>query len=123
MAAIEKDTRACNEQLQIIEKYERAVAYLYPIIQSTPRKHGVARDRFLECLFAQVDAFNVAGKSNQVSKLYAADANLAMLRWWLRFFRSTVGHITARQETHALALVAEVGGMLGAWIGRKQQKG
>lgn len=123
MASIESDKRTCTQQMAIIEKYERVIAYLYPIAQSTPRKHGVARDRFLDCMFAQIDTFIVAGKSGQVSKLYLADANLAALRFWIRFHRNTVGHITQHQEEHALALIAEVGSMLGGWIGRKRQQG
>jgi len=104
----------------IVEKYERVIGYLYPIIQRTPRKHGVARDQFLECLFQQVEYFVQAGKSGQVSKLYAADANLAMLRFYVRFFREGIHHITVKQESHAQALIAEVGAILGAWIKRKK---
>ena len=115
------DEWAVNQQLQIVEKYERVIEYLYPIIQSTPRKHGVSRDMFLQHLLRQVDFFLVAGKSNQISRLYAADAGLAMLRFWFRFMRNTVGHITKKQEEHALALIAEPGAMLGAWI--KSKKG
>ena len=32
------------DQMVIVEKYERVVAYLYPIAQSMPRKHGVVLD-------------------------------------------------------------------------------
>jgi len=113
-----KDKQVCNDQLLIVEKYERVIAYLYPIIQRTPRKHGIARDQFLGRLFDQAELFIQAGKSSQVSKLYAADANLAMLRFYLRFFREGLHHITIKQEGHAQTLIAEVGAILGAWIGR-----
>jgi len=62
-----------------------------------------------------------AGKSGQVSKIYAADANLAMLRFYLRFYRESIRHITVKQEQHALALISEVGSMLNGWI--KSKKG
>jgi hypothetical protein len=113
-----KDKQVCNDQLLIVEKYERVIAYLYPIIQRTPRKHGIARDRFLDRLFEQPELFIQAGKSGQISKLYAADANLAMLRFYIRFFREGLSHITINQESHAQVLIAEVGAIMGAWINR-----
>jgi len=118
---IVKDKQKCNDQMLIVEKYERVIAYLYPIIQHTPRKHGIARDKLLERLFDQVELFIQAGKSDHISKLYAADANLAMLRFYLRFFREGIHHITSKQEIHAQVLIAEVGAILGAWI--KRHKG
>jgi len=59
---------ACFDQMAIVEKYERVISYLYPIAQSIPRKHGVARDMFLQCLMGVPDTLVQAGKSNQVSK-------------------------------------------------------
>ena len=115
-----KDKQASNDQLLIVEKYERVIKYLYPIIQRTPRKHGIARGRFMQCLLGQVELFIQAGKSNQVSKLYAADANLAMLRFYLRFFREGIHHITIKQESHAQVLIAETGAILGNWIKRSK---
>ena len=104
----------------IVEKYERVVAYLYPIVQRTPRKHGVLRDQFLKCLFGQADIMMQAGKTGHVSKLYAADANLSLIRFYLRFFKDGIKHITHKQERHAQVLVAEVGSILGAWIKRRK---
>lgn len=118
--SIVKDKHVSNDQLLIVEKYEHVIAYLYPIIQRTPRKHGIARDKFLTRLFDQTELFIQAGKSNQISRLYAADANLAMLRFYLRFFREGIHHITIKQEGHAQALIAEVGSILGAWIKRNK---
>jgi len=120
---MEKDKRIPNVQMQIVEKYERLISYLYPIIQRTPRKHAVARDKFLATLFDQVDLFNQAGKSGHVSKLYAADANLSMLRFWLRFYREDIHHITIKQQQHAQSMIAEVGKILGGWIGGVKKKG
>ena len=115
-----KDKQASSDQMLIIEKHERAVAYLYPIIQRTPRHHGVLRDKVLACLFDTADHIMQAGKSGHVSKLYAADASIAMLRFYLRFYREGVQHITHKQHNHALSLVAEVGSLLGAWIKRRK---
>jgi len=102
--------------LLIIEKYERFTAYLYPIIQRTPRAHGIVRDKFLTAMFEQVGLFMQAGKSGSISKLYAADANLAMLRYYMRFYKEVLHHITPKQETYAQTLLHEVGSILGSWI-------
>jgi len=115
-----KDKQAPSDQMLMIEKYERVIAYLYPIIQRTPRQHGVLRDKMLVCLFDQADYIMQAGKSGHVSKLYAADANLGMLRFYIQFYREGIRYITPKQQTHALALIAEVGNLLGAWIKRKK---
>ncbi len=71
--------------LAIIEKFEAAVTYLYPILQSAPRRHAALRDNIMGLLFEQVSLLYQAAKSRQASKLYAADANMATLRFWLRF--------------------------------------
>lgn len=121
---METVTKEPIKQLAIVEKYETVVNYLYPIFQATPRKHGVARDLMLRALFEQVDLFTAAGKSNQSSRLYSADANLALLRFWLRFAADPKRKIiTAHQHRHAQALIAEVGAMLGAWIKTTKSRG
>ena len=117
---MEIDKNTHNKQLLIVEKYEQVISYLYPIIQSAPRKHGVARDRFLSALFDQVNFFIVAGKSGQISQLYKADANLAMIRFWMRFFRKRVNALTPHQEQVAQSMIAEVGKILGKWIQDKK---
>lgn len=115
-----KDQQASFEQMLLIEKHERVIAYLYPIVQRTPRCHGVARDKFLSCLFDQADLIMRAGKSKHISKIYEADANLGMIRFWIRFYRNDIKHLTEKQENHALSLVAEVGRIIGAWIKSKR---
>jgi hypothetical protein len=116
-----KDNVVNYEQMAIMEKYETLVAYLYPIAQSMPRKHGVARDMFLKCLFGQAELFYEAGKTNQVGKLYVADAGLAQLRFWLRFLvhQSTRG-ISVHQHKVALFMLSEIGSMLGSWITKRK---
>lgn len=121
---IVKDQQASHAQLAIVERYEAVIDYLYPIIQNCPRKHGVARDAMLTVLFAQVELLIVAGKSGQISRLYAADANLALLRFWLRFASGArLRILTPHQHQVALTLVAEVGAMLGAWIKGTKHRG
>lgn len=121
-STIERDEIVTHEALAIVEKYEGFVDYMYPILQNVPRKHGVARDLVLQAMFAQVEMFICAGKSRQPSRLYSADANLALLRYWLRFLASPKRKlITPQQHRVAAVLLAEVGRLLGAWI--KAMKG
>ena len=47
-----KEAGACYDQMAVVEKYERVISYLYPLAQSLPRKHGVARGMFLAALLA-----------------------------------------------------------------------
>lgn len=120
----DQDAAPCYEQMAIVEKYETVISYLYPIAQSLPRKHGVVRDMFLQCLLGQVQLFVEAGKSNQVSRLYVADAGLAHLRFWLRFLLGAqVKGITSHQVETAQVLIAEVGKMLGAWVRQHKRRG
>lgn len=65
----EKEVTQCYEQMNIVEKYETVIAYLYPIAQNIPRKHGVAKAMFIECLLEQVKLIVEAGKSGQISRL------------------------------------------------------
>lgn len=115
---IVRDTNVSNHALAIVEKYETLVLNsLYKILQNCPRKHGVARDAMLAVLLAQPELFYIGAKSRQVSRLYAADANLATLRFWLRFMvHPDRKIITQHQKQVAERGLAEVGKMLGAWI-------
>ena len=110
--------------MNIVEKYETVIAYLYPIAQNIPRKHGVAKAMFIECLLEQVKLIVEAGKSGQISRLYVADAGLSQLRFWLRFLVSKqVRSITPHQVETAQVLIAEVGRLLGAWIVKQKRRG
>ncbi len=120
----EKEVSQCYEQMNIVEKYETVVAYLYPIAQNIPRKHGVAKAMFIECLLEQVKLIVEAGKSGQISRLYIADAGLSQLRFWLRFLSSEkVRRITPHQVETAQVLIAEVGRLLGTWIVKQKRRG
>lgn len=115
-----KEYNICYTQMAIVEKYERVITYLYPIAQSIPRRHGVARDMFLTCLLGQPDLFFQAGKSTQVSKIYAADAGLSQLRFWMRFLVS-LKCMTIHQNQTAQVLLSEVGAIVGSWVKKKKQ--
>ena len=120
----EKEVTQCYEQMNIVEKYETVIAYLYPIAQNIPRKHGVAKAMFIECLLEQVKLIVEAGKSGQISRLYVADAGLSQLRFWQRFLVSKqVRSITPHQVETAQVLIAEVGRLLGAWIVKQKRRG
>lgn len=121
---IVRDETATYEPMAIVERYERVINYLYPILQSAPRKHGVARDEALKALFGQVDLFIQAGKSHQISRLYSADANLGVVRFWLRFMADPGRRImTHHQHRTASVLLAEVGSMLGGWMRSMKNRG
>jgi hypothetical protein len=112
-----RDENVRAGDLAIIEKYEAAVNYLYPIIQNCPRRHATLRDRLIGLIFDQVGLLYDAAKSKQASRLYAADSNLATLRFWLRFAADPkLKIISPHQHAVALRYLAETGAMLGQWI-------
>ena len=114
---IVKPGPSTTEALAIVEQYETFVTYLYPILQRADRRHGVLRDIVLAALFPPIGQLYHAAKSNQVSRLYAIDAEFATLRAHLRFLvRDGVRIITPKQHKRALTLLASPGKMLGAWI-------
>ena len=119
-----KEANTSYDQMAIVEKYEAIIAYLYPIAQNIPRKHSIARDMFLECLLGQVKLFVEAGKSSQIFRLYAADAGLSHLRFWLRFLSGkSVRAMSLHQNETALMLISEVGKFMGSWIVKVKRKG
>ena len=118
-SAITRDERASYEEMAIVEKYESFLNYAYPKIQNCPRKDGVVRDQVLAAILEPISGFYAAGRSAQVSRLYALDAQVATIRFWLRFL-STNGRtvLSAHQAAESLKRLNEVGRMLGAWIGK-----
>jgi hypothetical protein len=113
---IVRDDNTTTDVLAIVEKYEAFVRYLYPILQCSPRRHGVLRDTVLAALFVPVGGLYHAAKSRQVSRLHAVDAEFATLRSHLRFLSSaSIRILTPHQHEVALALLAEPGRMLNAW--------
>ena len=69
----EKEVTQCYEQMNIVEKYETVIAYLYPIAQNIPRKHGVAKAMFIECLLEQVNT--------AVANMPGAEGDSARIEW------------------------------------------
>jgi hypothetical protein len=118
-SAIIRDERASYDEMAIVEKYEDFLNYAYPKIQNCPRKHGIVRDTVLAAVLEPVGGFYAAGRSSQVSRLYALDAQLATIRFWLRFLsRPSRAVLTTHQAAESLKRLNEVGRMLGAWIGK-----
>jgi len=111
-----------NRQMLIVEKYEKLINYLYPILQSIPRTHGVAKNLVLTDLLIVPSMMMIAGKTGQVSKLYLIDAQLATVRYWMRFL-VVRKCMTKHQEQTAQALMSEVGSILGSWISSKKKQG
>ena len=106
-----------NNCLVVVEKYDMFVNYTYPILQNIARKHGIVKERTIELVFLQVELFYKALKSNQKSKLYEADANLALLRYHLRFLADGKRKlISPKQHQTASILISEVGKILGSMI-------
>lgn len=103
--------------LVVVEKYDEFVNYIYPVLQNIPRKHGIVKERTIQLVFAQVDMFYKAIKSKHISKLYEADANLALLRYHLRFLADERRKLVSpKQHQVASILLAEVGKIVGAMI-------
>lgn len=112
------------KNLVIIEKYEDFTNYVYLILQNIPRKHGVLKEKIIQLVFEQVELFYKALKSNQKSRLYEADANLASIRFYLRFLANENRKlISQRQHQTAGIKIAEVGKILNSWIKGKQDSG
>ena len=106
-----------GSNLVIVEKYNEFVEYVYPCIQNVDRRHGVLKMKMIDAMFLQVELFYKAIKSNQKSKLYEADANLAVLRYYLRFLAHPKRKlISMKQHQVASVKIAEVGNILNAWI-------
>ena len=113
---ITRDENTSTDALAIVEKYETFVKYLYPIVQRSPKHHGVLRDAVLAEMFVTVGDLYHAAKSRQLSRLYQVDARFATLRSYLRFLASHEIRVLApKSHAHALSLLSEPGRMLGAW--------
>jgi hypothetical protein len=79
---VSESERIKMNNLIIIEKYEDFSNYIYLVLQNIPRKHGVLKETTIKLIFQQVELFYKAVKSNQKSRLYEADANLASIRFY-----------------------------------------
>lgn len=112
------------KNLIIIEKYEEFVNYTYPVLQNIERKHGVVKERILLIMFEQVELLYKALKSGQKSRLYEADANLASIRFYLRFLAYDKRKLISQNQHQTASIkLAEVGKILHSWIKGKQDSG
>lgn len=107
----------------VVEKFDTARRYLYPMLINTSRTHRVLRDTMIGAMFEQYRLFHSAGKSNQVSKIYEADAGLAYVKDLLRVLASPeVKVISRRQYEVASVHLAESGSILGSWVKSSQKR-
>lgn len=113
-----KDTVSNYNQLAIVDKYETEIVdYLMTYVRNIPNEYAVERAMVKQCLHKQVELFNLAGKSNQIGKLYDADAGLSTLRYWLRFMvKPKIKALSPKKHDQALMRLAEIGGMLNKWM-------
>ncbi len=103
--------------LVVVEKYETFLNYIYPVLQNIPRKHGILKEKIIQCVFAQVELLYKAIKSNHASKLYEADANLALIRFYLRFLADKKRSLVSPKKHQVASIyLADVGKMVGAMI-------
>lgn len=108
-----------EEKLIIIEKYEEFLNYIYPVIQGVPRKHGVLRENFIKVLFEQVEILYKAVKTTQKSKLYEADANIANIKFYLRFLSHKDRKLISKKQSEVSNIkLVEVGKILNSWINK-----
>lgn len=106
-----------EDKLIIIEKYEEFLNYIYPVLQNIERKHGVVKEKIIQTIFSQPQIFYQAIKSNSKSKLYDADANLALIRFYLRFLADKNRKLISQHQHQVASLkIAEVGKILNSWI-------
>ena len=111
-----------HRALSIVERYEGALNYLYPILLNVSHKHRVLRDETLRVMLAQIGLFNDAAKSNQVSRLHIADAGLATIRGFLRLLADPSRKLLSRRQYEVASVhLAETGAMLGGWIKAKDR--
>ncbi|MCK2095218.1 diversity-generating retroelement protein Avd [Thauera aromatica] len=109
--------------MAIVDRYDGFVNYLYPILTNTSRQHRILRDTMLAAMLAQYRLFHAAGKSNQASRLYEADANAAYLKELLRVMADPARKLVSRRQYEVASVhLAETGAMLGKWIGASQKR-
>ena len=115
--------QAPRAALAIVQRYDGAVNYLYPLLINMSHKHRVLRDSMIAALFEQYRLFYEAAKSNQVSRVYIADAGLAHLKDLLRFMADPARKLVSRRQYEVASVhLAETGAMLGGWIRHAQKR-
>lgn len=126
--------------LILIEKYDKFLHYIYPILQEIPRKHGILKEKTILLVFQQADLIYKLVKSKPLNKtrLYELDAGIATVRHHLRFLAETKNIVVTfdkkqnkqikknanfllNKKRHGVAsiLIAEVGKILGSILKNK----
>ena len=109
--------------MAVVQRFDGFVNYLYPMLTNTNRVHRVLRDTAIAAVFEQYRLFHAAGKSNQISRVYEADAGLAFLKELLRFMASPERKLVSRRQYEVASVhLAETGAMLGAWAKTAQKR-
>lgn len=109
-----------TEMLRIVQTYDAYVEYVEPITHTMPRRYSRMRDAYLDVMWRVPEQLYVAAMSDQVSHVHKADAMLATLRWFMRRMTHPKRKmLTPHQQQVAEAKLAEVGGMIHAWLERK----
>lgn len=109
--------------LVIINKYDSAFNYLYPILLNISHKHRVIRDCAIKAITEQYRLFYTAAKSGQLSRIYEADAGLAYIKELLRQLANPVRKLISRRQYETASVrLSEVGALIGGWIRQKQKR-
>jgi hypothetical protein len=112
-----RDENTNFNSLKIIEMYEDVVKYLYPICINMSKGHMVLRNKILDCMFNQIELFIQAGKTNQISKLYLADSNMSLTRFYLRLANNDSTKLISSKQFNVLSLkLSDIQVVLDKWI-------
>lgn len=112
----ERSSHGVYKGLEVIELYEQAFTVIYRRVQSYPRWHGRLRDTTLDRVCAFAGHLYTASKTNQISKIYDADARLAEIRYLLRVAaHNDIKAINADQLQAIQNLLYPVGARLHEW--------
>lgn len=105
--------------MAIIEKYDHFFNYVYPLAVNMSHKHKILKEEFIHALLTQYKLFHDAAKTNQKSKLFLADSNLAYIKEILRIMVNPQRKLLSRRQYETSSvLICEAGSMLNSWINR-----
>jgi len=113
-----KTTTDDNVTLALLHEWDSVVATAYPILNKLSGEHLDLKQYGLAALFKQPELFYRMSKSNQISKIYDADANLSNIRYAFRFMY-TVGLITEDTEVMVLRQILLVQRLLNMIVEHK----
>ena len=103
----------------IIDRYDQFFNYIYPLACNMSHKHKVMKEELIHALINQYRLFHDAAKTNQKSKLYLADSNLAFIKEILRMMVDPSRRLMSRRQYETASVrICEAGSMLNSWINR-----